>query len=161
MASWKQAAGLVVCMLAVFMVAFAGALASSGAGSFYEQLELPAWSPPGWLFGPVWTVLYILIGLSAWLVWREGGFRVHAGPLKLFILQLAANGLWPWLFFTWHQGALAFGEILLLLVLVAATVIAFLRVRLLAGIILFPYLAWVLFAVALAFSAWRLNPEVL
>ncbi|MBP7148380.1 MAG: tryptophan-rich sensory protein [Acidobacteria bacterium] len=144
-----------------FVAATLGGLASAQAGSFYQQLARPAWAPPGWIFGPVWTVLYILMAIAAWLAWRERGLGGATLALGLFIAQLALNALWTWLFFAWRQGGLAFAEILLLWLLIVATVIAFWRVRPLAGALLLPYLAWVTFATALSYTTWRLNPQIL
>lgn len=112
-------------------------------------------------FGPVWTILYVLMGLAAWLVWREGGFRAAKPALTLFLVQLALNALWTWIFFAWQRGGLAFAEILLLWALIVATLISFWRIRPLAGALLVPYLLWVTFAAALTWSVWRLNPQVL
>jgi translocator protein len=106
-------------------------------------------------------MLYLLMGIAAWLVWRGPGFRGARIALALFLVQLAANALWTWLFFAWQKGALAFGEILVLWTLILATVIAFWRVRPLAGALLLPYLAWVSFACALSYSIWQMNPRLL
>lgn len=111
--------------------------------------------------GPVWTALYALMGVSAWLVWRERGLAGARTALALFIAQLAANALWSWLFFAWRLGGPAFAEVLLLWCLIAATAIAFRRIRLLAAVLLLPYLAWVTFAAALTLAVWRLNPALL
>ncbi len=157
----KQGLGLLGCLLVTFAVAAAGGVASGNAGSFYEQLSRPTWAPPAWLFAPVWSVLYFLQGVAAWLVWRARASRGVRAALALFVLQLAANGLWTWLFFAWRQGGLAFGEILLLWCLIAATIVSFWRVRPLAAALLLPYLLWVSFAAALTFSIWRLNPGLL
>lgn len=157
----RQAVGFVGWLLATFAAAAVGALASAEAGAFYRELARPSWAPPGWLFGPVWTALYALMALSAWWVWRVRGFRGARTALALFIVQLAANALWSWLFFVWRQGALAFAEVLVLWCLVAATMILFWRKSALAGALLIPYLAWVTFAAALTFSVWRLNPGIL
>jgi tryptophan-rich sensory protein len=157
----RQGAGLAGWLLGSFAAAAAGGVASANAGDFYQQLVRPGWAPPPWLFGPVWSVLYLLMGIAAWLVWRERGFRGARAALTLFIVQLAANALWTWLFFAWRLGALAFGEILLLWVLIAATIAAFWRVRPLAGALLLPYLLWVTFAAALTFAVWRMNPALL
>jgi tryptophan-rich sensory protein len=138
-----------------------GSVASVRSASFYLGLERPAWAPPSWIFGPVWTTLYVLMGVAAWLVWRERGRVPVRGALTLFVVQLAFNALWTWLFFVWRQGGLAFAEILLLAALVAATAAAFRRVRRLAGALLLPYLGWVLFATALTWAVWRRNPTVL
>jgi len=131
------------------------------ASSFYAALSQPGWAPPGEVFAPVWTVLYGLMALAAWLVWRARGFAGARAPLGLFIVQLALNALWTWLFFAWRLGGLAFAEILLLLALIAATTVAFWRIRALAGALLLPYLAWVAFAAALNWATWQRNPEVL
>jgi tryptophan-rich sensory protein len=157
----RQVIGLVAWLLASLLAASIGAAASIQAGPFYTQLVRPAWAPLPSIFGPVWTFLYILMALAAWLVWRVDGFRPARTALTLFLLQLALNALWSWLFFGWHRGALAFGDILLLWVLIAATLVAFWRTRPLAGALLVPYLLWVSFAAALNYSVWRLNPQVL
>lgn len=138
-----------------------GAIASIDAREFYATLNQPAWAPPAAVFGPVWTVLYGLMALAAWLVWRERGFARARGALGLFLVQLAANALWSWLFFAWHRGAWAFADIVLLLVLIVATLIAFARIRKVAALLLVPYLAWVAFATALNYSVWQLNPRLL
>jgi tryptophan-rich sensory protein len=153
--------GLVGWVALTFVAAAAGALASARAGTFYGQLERPAWAPPSWLFSPVWTALYLLMAVAAWLVWRERGFRGARTALLLYIAQLVANALWTWLFFAWRQGGAAFGEILLLWVLILATTISFWRIRRPAAALLLPYLAWVTFAAALTLAAWRMNPEML
>jgi len=157
----KQFIGLVAWLAASFVAAAIGAAASVEAGPFYAQLLRPSWSPPGWVFGPVWTVLYALMGVAAWLAWRVGGFRTARNALLLFLAQLAVNALWSWLFFGWQLGALAFADILLLWALVAATIAGFWRLRPLAGVLLLPYLLWVSFAAALNYSVWRLNPQLL
>ena len=136
-----------------------GAIASLDAPAFYAQLNKPAWAPPAGVFGPVWTVLYVLMAVAAWLVWKSPGPRAVA--LGLFVVQLAANALWSWLFFAWHRGALAFIDIVALLALIAATMVAFARVRRLAAWLLLPYLAWVSFATALSYSVWQRNPHLL
>src|SRR5690606_3941753 len=117
--------------------------------------------PPPSIFGPVWTTLYIMMAIAAWLVWRVGGFHAAKGALILFLVQLLANALWSWLFFAWQLGAFAFAEVLVLWLLIAATLLAFWRIRPLAGALLIPYLAWVSFASALNYTLWQLNPQVL
>lgn len=151
--------GLLGWLLAVFAAAAVGAFASVDAASFYAQLRKPPWAPPAGVFGPVWSVLYVLMGVAAWLVWRSPG--THRTALGLFVAQLAANALWSWLFFAWRQGALAAVEVLVLLALVAATAIAFWRVSRPAAVLLVPYVAWVAFASALTWTVWRRNPGLL
>jgi translocator protein len=156
-----QAIGFVACLVVTFAAAAVASVASADAGAFYQQLERPGWAPPGWLFAPVWTVLYALMAVAVWLVWREHGTERVRIPLLLFLAQLIANALWTWIFFAWRHGALAFGEILLLDALIVATIVAFWRIRPLAGMLLIPYLLWSGFATALGYEIWQLNPEVL
>lgn len=154
-----QLLGLLGWLLLAFATAAVGAVASVDAASFYAQLSKPSWAPPGWLFGPVWSVLYALMGVAAWLVWRAPGPRALA--LGLFAAQLGANALWSWLFFAWHLGARAAVEVLVLLALIAATIATFRRSSRLAALLLVPYLLWVGFASALTWAIWRSNPGLL
>ena len=155
----SQVAGLLGWLLVVFVAAAVGAAASVDAPSFYAQLSKPTWAPPAGVFGPVWTVLYALMGVAAWLVWRSPGPRSAA--LTLFGAQLGANALWSWLFFAWHRGALAAVEILVLLALIAAMIVAFWRISRLAALLLVPYLLWVSVASVLTWVVWRSNPALL
>jgi len=157
----QQALGLLGWLALTTIAAAIGAFASVNAREFYEQLARPAWAPPAWLFGPVWTLLYALMALSAWLVWRAHGFAGARKALVLFIVQLAANALWSWLFFVWHRGDLAFAEVLVLWALIVATVVSFQRLDRIAAYLLYPYLAWTTFACALTLAVWRLNPGLL
>jgi len=157
----RQAGGLAGWLVLSFVAAAIGAVASVTAATFYQQLTRPAWAPPGWLFGPVWSVLYLMMGVAAWLVWRKDGWPAAKTALGLFIAQLAANALWSWLFFARHQGLWAFVEILVLWLLILGTTVGFWRVRALAGALLLPYLVWVSFATALCLATWRLNPVAL
>ena len=157
----KQILGLFAWLAISFVASGIGAIASIRAASFYGQLVQPSWAPPASIFGPVWTILYVLMGIAAWLVWRTGGFRANRSALTLFLVQLAVNGLWSWLFFAWHRGALAFADVMLLWLLIVATLASFWQAHPLAGVFLIPYLLWVSFAAALNFSVWQLNPQVL
>ncbi len=157
----QQALGLVGWLGASFVAGGLGAVASSNAGAFYRELSRPPWAPPAWLFGPVWSVLYVLMAVAAWLVWRRHGFQGAATALGLFVAQLLANALWTWLFFQWHLGAVALAEILFLWLLIAATLVSFWRLHRPAALLLVPYLAWVSFATALTVSLWRLNHSIL
>lgn len=142
----------------------AGALASVNAADFYTTIRQPAWAPPSWVFGPVWTTLYVLMGTGAWLVWREkpapgtAQATLRARGLVLFVVQLVLNGLWTWLFFAWRLGAWALAEIIVLWVAIAVTIGLFAKVRRAAAWCLVPYLAWVTFAAALTWALWRGNP---
>lgn len=157
----RHLVGLAGWLAVCFAAAAVGGVASASAGSFYQALVRPAWAPPGWLFAPVWSVLYLMMGVAAWLVWRAQGWRGAGAALGLFLVQLAANALWTWLFFVWHWGAGAMAEIVLLWLMIAATLLAFWRVRPLAGVLLLPYLGWVSFATALTFAVWQRNPQLL
>jgi benzodiazapine receptor len=159
-ASMTQIAGLFGWLVVAFIAAGIGGLASVNAGEFYESLVRPGWAPPARLFGPVWTVLYLCMGVAAWLVWRQVGFTAWL-PFVLFSVQLVVNALWSWLFFYFRLGGVAFFEIILLWALIVATIVAFWRISLPAGILLLPYLAWVTFAGVLAYSVWRANPDLL
>lgn len=157
----RQIIALVGWLVVTFAAAAIGGVASVHAGEFYQELSRPDWAPPPQVFGPVWTVLYLLMGLAAWLVWRRGGFDRSGGALPVFMVQLGMNALWTWLFFFWRLGGWAFTEIMLLWALVATTLVLFWRVRPFAGLLLVPYLAWITFAAALCRTIWRMNPELL
>lgn len=157
----QQISGLVVWLLLSFLVATLGAVASIQAAEFYGQMIQPTWAPPAWVFGPVWSTLYLIMGISAWLVWRQDGYKGARLALTLFIIQWVLNALWSWLFFAWHMGAYAFVDVLLLWLCILFTIITFNAKSKLAAWLLVPYLAWVSFASALNYSVWQLNPSVL
>ena len=157
----RQLLGLAGWLLLTFAAAALGALASARAASFYLALARPDWSPPAWLFGPVWTTLYLLMAIAAWRVWCVHGWHGARHALGLYVVQLAANALWTWLFFVWCLGALAFVEILLLWGMIVATILAFWRLQRVAALLLLPYLAWVSFATVLSFTIWQMNPAIL
>ena len=126
-------------------------------GEWYKNLVQPALTPPGWIFGLVWTLLYILMGIAAWLVWQRYGLARAAWPLGLFILQLGLNALWSYLFFGLRNPGLAFLDIVALWLTILATLMAFWQYYPPAGQLLLPYLLWVSFAVYLNLQFWRLN----
>jgi len=128
-----------------------------GLGPWYDGLRKPSWTPPNWVFGPVWTALYASMAMTAWLVWRRRGTHRVAFPLGLFGLQLALNLAWSGLFFALRRPGPAFGEILLLWAAILATLLSFGRVSRWAALLMVPYLAWVSYAAALNFALWRLN----
>ena len=127
-------------------------------GEWYAALAKPTWSPPNWVFGPVWSTLYVMMGIASWLVWRLEGFRAARVALTLFLIQLVLNALWSFLFFGIHEPGIAFAEILVLWLVILATTIAFWMKSRPAGMLLLPYLAWVTFASVLNFELWQLNP---
>jgi len=132
--------------LAVLLVAGLGGLAASGARDTYDALELPPFAPPGWLFGPVWSVLYVLIAVAGWLVWREVGLD---RSFVAYGAQLVLNALWTPIFFAGDRYGLALAEIVVLLAAVVVTIVMFRARRRIAALLLVPYAAWVGFATAL------------
>lgn len=156
-----QIAGLIAWLILVYATSALGALASISASEFYGALTQPEWAPPPSVFGPVWGVLYTLMGLAAWLVWRAAPFTSNAWVLGLFLIQLAFNALWSWLFFTWQFGGLALFELVVLWILIVVTIIGFWRISRVAALLLLPYLCWVSFAGLLNYSLWQLNPVLL
>ena len=157
----ERVAGLALWLVVCFLVAAVGAAASLQAGVFYAELTLPDWAPPASVFGPVWTVLYAMMAVSAWLIWQRRETGLARLALAVFVVQLVLNALWSWLFFGWRLGALSFADIVVLWVLIVVTLVLFYRIRPLAGLLLVPYLAWVSFASVLNFSIWQLNPSML
>ena len=126
-------------------------------GDWYARLAKPDWTPPGYLFGPVWTFLYAVMGIAAWLLWKRVGLSGAKTAFILFFAQLIFNGMWSWLFFGLHMPGLALIELCILWILILGTLIAFWRLYLPSGLLLVPYLAWVTFAAALNLSIWWLN----
>lgn len=141
---------------AAFLAALPGSLLTDAA--WYQALARPPWAPPGWLFGPVWTALYIMIGAAGWLVWQRGGWAQQKRPLGVFAAQLALNCAWTPVFFGARAIGPAFALIVALWALIGLNVWVFWRARKAAGALLLPYWAWVSFAAALNFSIWQLNP---
>lgn len=148
--------GLVVSLAICYGAAAVGA--QFMPGEWYEGLSKPTWTPPGWLFAPVWTALYGMMAVAAWLVWKRRGEAGVRWALLLFAVQLSLNGMWSWLFFGLESPGIAMVDIVALWVAILGTIIAFRRLSRVAATLLVPYLAWVSFAAALNFAIWRLNP---
>ena len=144
---------LVLC----FLVALLNAQVTD-PGEWYQALDKPAWTPPGWLFGPAWTLLYTLMGVAAFLVWEHRRTPLARLALGLFLLQLAFNAAWSWLFFQQQAIGLALIDLAALWLALAATLVVFFRVRPAAGYLLVPYLLWVTYAAALNGAIVALNP---
>jgi benzodiazapine receptor len=159
--SRQQLLGLIGFLVLCFVAAGLGALASLNAESFYGALNKPSWAPPGSIFGPVWSVLYTLMAISAWLVWRIGLEWGRSRALQVFLIQLIVNACWSWLFFYFQSGLWSMVNIVVLWLLVAWTLILFSRHDGLAALLLVPYILWVTFAAALNYSVWMGNPGVL
>jgi translocator protein len=151
----KEWIGLLVSLVTCFAVAGLGSLATTpNIPTWYATLNKPTWTPPNWAFGPVWTVLYGMMAVSVWLVWRKAGWNM---AVTIFAIQLALNLAWSFIFFGFHQPGLAFLEIVMLWLAIAATVLMFFQVSPVAASLLIPYLLWVSYAAALNFAIWRLN----
>ena len=152
-----------ILMLALFIVvcfvaAGAGAVfTSSSVSTWYPTLRKPSWNPPAWIFAPVWTALYLMMAIAAWIVWRRRGFGGGAGALGLFALQLALNALWSPLFFGLRNPLAGLVDIVPLDAVILATLVCFWRISPVAGALLAPYWLWVNFATALNFMIWRMN----
>ncbi len=145
--------GLVVFLVLVAAAAVLGAMAMPDA--WYASLQKPSFNPPAWIFGPAWTLLYILMAVAAWRVFRVAGW----GPaIGLWLIQLAVNASWSPLFFGMHRIDLALLTIIALDILVIATIAVFFRKDRIAGWLMLPYLAWIAFATTLNAAIWQLNP---
>ena len=150
--------GLVVFLVLCFAAAgIGGAVTTPKIATWYAALTKPSWTPPNWIFGPVWSALYFCMAIAAWLVWRQGGVSNATLPLTLFGFQLVLNVYWSCIFFGQENPCLAFVEVLLLWLAIAATMIEFWQRTRIAGNLFVPYLVWVSFASVLNFTIWRLN----
>lgn len=158
MAPTQQLLGLALFVVLCFGAAAVGGFATAPEiQGWYAGIEKPSWNPPDWIFGPVWTVLYLLMAVAAWLVWRPAGFGPARIALGLFGLQLLLNAAWSWIFFAAHRPGWAAVEIVVLWLAIAATAVAFWHHSRAAAWLLAPYLAWVGFAACLNVAIWRLN----
>ena len=152
---WRDGVGLAVWIAISFIPALGGALV--GMGSWYQELNKPSWQPPGWVFGPVWTTLYAMLGVAAWRVWRRGGLREQRVALGVFGVQWVLNALWTPLFFGMQSPGLALVDIGLLWAAAMVTAVLFWRADRVAGGLMVPYMLWLSFAAALNFAIWQLN----
>ena len=150
--SWVALAGWLA-----FVFAASSTAVFVTTGGWYAELAKPVWNPPNRVIGPAWTVLYILMAVAAWRVWRQGGWTRQKSALSLFVVQWSLNALWTPLFFGLQQPGWALAEILALLLAILATLRAFWRVDRPAGALLLPYAAWVSFATALNCTIWIMN----
>lgn len=151
----RTAIALLFFVAAAFLAGFIGG--QFPPGQWYASLVKPDWNPPNWIFAPTWTLLYLLIGISGWLVWKSAGFAGSKSAMTLYFIQLGLNALWSWLFFGLHVPAAALVEILLLWFAILTTTILFWNVRPAAAVLMLPYFLWVGFAAVLNWEIWRLN----
>lgn len=154
--NWLVLIALIVLCLGA---GFIGSIATRhSVRTWYPTLRKPKGTPPSWVFGPVWTTLYVVMAIAAWLVWREVGWEIGKPALILFLGQLALNVAWSGIFFGGRQPALALGEIVILWLAILCTALMFYYLLPVAGMLMLPYLMWVTYASYLNFGIWRLNP---
>ena len=136
----------------------AGIATSKSIGEWYQFLNKPSFNPPNWIFGPVWTILYLMMGISLFLIWKEGldisGVKF---AIIFFIIHLLINALWSFVFFRWHSPGFAFIVIIVLWLMILISIVLFNKINPTASLLLIPYLLWVSFASVLNFSIWKLN----
>lgn len=157
----KHKISLFVFIAIVEVIQFLGAFPTLEAViNWYPDLAKPFFNPPNWLFAPVWTILYLLIALSGWMVWKEREGKERAVDLALVVygVQLVLNAVWSYLFFGSRLLGFAFGEIIILWIAIAANIYFFKKISKGAAYLLVPYILWVSFAALLNFSVWQLNP---
>ena len=152
---WALALSVGLCLA---VGALGGLATASSVRTWYPTLAKPSWNPPAWVFGPVWTALYVAMGVAAWLVWRHAGIENGRAALAAFGIQLALNLAWSFLFFGARSPLAGLVDIGLLWIALATTIVAFARASEVAAWLLAPYLAWVTFACALNLAIVRLNP---
>jgi tryptophan-rich sensory protein len=155
MSTSKNILSLVGWLLVSFAAGWIGSRFMPDA--WYASLAKPSWNPPNAIFAPVWSALYVLMGVAAWLVWRRARFSGAGAALSLFGVQLVLNALWSYLFFGLHRPDFAFFDIVALWVVILVVAVLFWREDRLAGGLMVPYLVWVGFAAYLNFALWRLN----
>jgi tryptophan-rich sensory protein len=153
----NNALKLIIALAIPLLIGFSGSFFTiSEIGSWYQTIQKPSWNPPNWIFGPVWTILYVLMGISLFLVWKSSASQKRSA-IVLFTLQLILNFFWSFIFFKQHKIGFAFAEILALWLMILLTIFAFARINKLAAWLLVPYISWVSFAAILNYTIWQLN----
>jgi translocator protein len=156
--NWNSLAILVLLLAVCFGVAGAGAIVTgSSVRDWYPMLRKPSWNPPSWLFGPVWTILYAMMAIAAWLVWRRREVLSVNSALGLFAFQLVLNAAWSPLFFGLRNPIAGLSDIVPLWAAILVTMMSFWKISPAAGALMVPYWLWVSFATALNFAIWRMN----
>ena len=149
---------LIICLsIPLLTGAVAGIVTSSNIATWYASLNKPFFNPPNWLFGPVWTALYILMGISLFIVWKQPHTRMRKQALQVFFVQLLFNFAWSFIFFYFHQPGIALIEIIILWFAILIMIITFSRLNRWSAYLQLPYFGWVTFATALNASIWYLN----
>lgn len=154
----KNIIELIICIAIPLLVGgIAGYATSSSMNSWYSNLNKPFFNPPSWVFGPVWTILYLLMGISLYLIWKQPASTKRSKSLQIFFLQLLLNFAWSFIFFKFEQTGLALLEIIVLWLAILTMLFFFYKLNRIAAYLQFPYLAWVSFATVLTASIWHLN----
>ena len=155
---FKNLVALVVCVSIPLLVGgIAGSITSSAISTWYADLVKPSFNPPSWLFGPVWTLLYVLMGVSLYMIWKCAHSKERTSALWIFSVQLLLNFAWSFIFFYYHQTGFALLEICVLWLTILSMIISFYRIHRPAAYLQIPYLGWVTFATVLNASIWYLN----
>jgi translocator protein len=152
---WQQLVGFALWLILVLAAGYFGS--QFEPGQWYENLVKPSWTPPSWVFGPVWIIMYILMAIAVWLVWKEHGLRGAPWAIGFFVMQLVLNAMWSWIFFGLEAPGWAFAEIVALWGAILTTMLLFFCKNVTAGWLIVPYLAWVTFAAILNATIWLLN----
>jgi translocator protein len=138
--------------------AVSGLFTVSEISGWYQTINKPSWNPPSWIFSPVWTTLYIMMGIALYLVWTaEVKPAAKKKAIAFFVIQLVLNFFWSFIFFKQHQIGLAFAEIIIMFVFILMTIFSFARINKAAAWLLVPYISWVSFATILTYTIWQLN----
>jgi translocator protein len=155
----NNAIRLIIAIAIPLAVGFtSGFLTITGVGSWYQTINKPSWNPPGWIFGPVWTTLYIMMGIALYLVWKsDASVVLKKTAISLFTVQLVLNFFWSLIFFNQHQIGWALIEIIAMWFFILFTIFAFAQVNKTAAWLLVPYSCWVSFATILNYAIWKLN----
>lgn len=148
---------LIILIIACNLIGAIGAVWTSSDSPWYKEINKPSFNPPSWIFGPVWTLLFTLMGISLYFVWTSPSSNIKIIALALFAVQFLFNVAWSYLFFGLNKPLWSFIEILFLLVLIIATAFSFFKINKPSGYLLIPYLLWVSFAAILNYSIWKLN----
>ncbi len=150
---------LILSLLLTIGVGALGGIVTAGesSGEWYTNLNKPWYQPPSWLFSPVWTLLYILMGVAFYFVWRKPLSRERNNAITIFLAQLLLNFLWSFLFFSMHSPGLALINIVVLWITILLTIFSFSKLSKTAAWLLVPYIAWVSFAAVLNWDIWRIN----
>jgi translocator protein len=148
---------MIAVIIPVAVGGLSGYFTASGVGGWYATLQKPWFNPPNWIFGPVWTALYAMMGVALYLVWKQPPGPARNSAITWFAVQLTVNFFWSFIFFYLHQPGWAFAEIVVMWVLILVTIFQFAKLSTAAAWLLVPYISWVSFAAVLNFTLWRMN----